>query len=227
MRRPLARLHVLKGHVIDWLAGRERVPDVAEHLFAGRPDVNLAGGDAQRLHQLVRVAQRQLARGEPGHGVSQNVLPRQPQPVHGPGRDDERLRRVQAARDADDHSFDAGARQPLEQAMHLDVVGFEAALVPFARIARRIGKPGEFPLQRHLACRDAKLERYVRHCLQALAAVAHRIAEAGHPHPVMHQAFQVNVRRDHLLAVRKPLRLRQQIGVLIDQRVPVPRQVGR
>ena len=59
-----------------------------------------------------------------------------------------------------------------------------------------------------------------------LAAVAHRIAEAGHAHPVLRQPLQVNVRRDHLLAVRKALGLGQQVGVLVDQRMPVPGQVG-
>ena len=64
VRGPLACLHVLKRHVIHRLAPGERVADVAEHLLAGRPDINLARRDAQRLHQLVRVAQRVLAGGE-------------------------------------------------------------------------------------------------------------------------------------------------------------------
>ena len=56
VRGPLARLHVLERHVVHRLACRERVADVAEHLLAGRPDVDLARRDAQRLHQLVRIA---------------------------------------------------------------------------------------------------------------------------------------------------------------------------
>ena len=79
--------------------------------------------------------------------------------------------------------------------MHLDVVGLEAALVALARIARHVGEAGNLALQGDLAFRHTELERDAPHRLQPLTAVADRIAEAGHPHPVLHQAFEVNVRR--------------------------------
>ena len=122
VRRALAGLDVLEGHIIDLFPARKRMADIAEHLLAGRPDIHLAGRDAQRLHQPPRVRQRQLAGGKPGHGVGQDIFAGQAHPVHRPGGDDERLGRVQTTRHTDNDAFGPGAGQPLEQAVHLDVV---------------------------------------------------------------------------------------------------------
>ena len=61
--------------------------------------------------------------------------------------------------------------------------------------------------------------------MHALPAIAGRVVKARRPHPVLEQPFQVNVRRDHLLAIGESLRFRQQLVVLVNQRVTIPGQV--
>ena len=50
------------------------MPDIVEHLFTRGADINFIGRDAQNIHELAGVSERFVARGEPWHGVGQNVL---------------------------------------------------------------------------------------------------------------------------------------------------------
>ena len=82
----------------------------------------------QRAHQLPRVALRPLAGREAGHGVGEDVGPRQPQRIHRPRRHDQRVRGIQPARHADDDLLDPRGGQALHQPVHLDVVRLVAVL---------------------------------------------------------------------------------------------------
>jgi hypothetical protein len=55
--------------------------------------------------------------------------------------------------------------------------------------------------------------------------VAHRVVERGHAHAVLGQPLQVQVREDDLLLVAEARALGQELVVLVDERVAVPRQV--
>ena len=67
------RLHVLEGDVVERLAAVRGVADIGQHLAGGRADVDLAGGDAERLHQPPGVGLGRGAGGEAGQGVGQDI----------------------------------------------------------------------------------------------------------------------------------------------------------
>ena len=153
--RPLARLDIFKGDVVIGVLLGERVSNVAKHLHRRRADVDLVSADAERLHQAVRVAACTLARGESGHGVRKNVGAGQLQPVHRVGSDNQRLSRVEAAREADHDLFDASGSQPLHQPVHLDIVGLVCLFVAPHCIARHEGKALDLAPQTVDALRQA------------------------------------------------------------------------
>ena len=223
---PLARLHVLERDIVNRLPARKRMADVAEHLEAGRTYIDLSGAHPKGGHEPGRVGAGQVAGGETRHRVGQDILARQPQLVHRLGGNDECLGRIQAAGDADDHALDARVGKPLNEAVDLDVVCLETTLVALQRIAWHVGKPGDVPAERDFFAREPQFKRNAAHRLNPLPAFGQRILKAGHPHPILPQPLEVDVGGDHLLAIGKPLRLRQQIAVLIDQGVSVPGQVG-
>ena len=93
-------------------------------------------GDAEGFHQSVRVLQRLTAGGESRHRKAEDVFPRQPETIHRLRGDDEGMRRIQAAGNPDDHPLEAAALQAFHQAVHLNVVRFEAAFVALLAITR-------------------------------------------------------------------------------------------
>src|ERR1041384_7016945 len=158
MGSALAGLHILEGHIIDWLVPGTGMADVAENFRASRANINFTGGDPERLHQVAGIGQSLLAGREARHRVSKDVLPGQPHPIHRLGCNDERLGGIQAARNPNDDALGSGAGETLEQTVDLDVVSFVAALVPLARITRNIGKARDLPLQRNFVAWHAKLK---------------------------------------------------------------------
>src|SRR3954452_14314023 len=119
-------LDVLEGDVVDLLAARERVADLLEHQLGGRRDVDLLGGDPERIHQLVRVRLGALAGREAGEREAEHVAARAARAIHRLGGDEQRVRRVEPARDADHALGVADRAQPLVQPRDLDVVGLVA-----------------------------------------------------------------------------------------------------
>ena len=140
VRSSLARLNVFEGHIINLLPAGEGVVDIAEHLGAGRANVDFRGRNTQGGHQAPRIAKRQLASRKARHRVCEDVFARQSQAVHSFGGDDEGVGGVQAPGYADNCALCAHARKPLKQAVDLDVVGLEPALVPLVRITGHIRK---------------------------------------------------------------------------------------
>ena len=53
-----------------------------------------------------------------------------------------------------------------------------------------------------------------------------RVAEGVLAHPLLRQPLEIDFRRDQLRLILEALRLGDDIAVLGDQRVPIPRQVG-
>lgn len=73
MAGAFASLDVFEGDVVLLFAVGEGVFDVAEHLEAGGLNVDFGAGDAEGLHEFVGVAMGEVAGGETGHGVGENV----------------------------------------------------------------------------------------------------------------------------------------------------------
>src|SRR5271167_1337049 len=108
MAGALARLHVLEGDVVNPFAFRVRMPDVLEHLHATRPDVYFVGRAAERLHKAARLLEGPRAGGEAGHRDGENILARRTETIHRPRAYQQRMRRIDSARDADDNALEAG-----------------------------------------------------------------------------------------------------------------------
>ena len=129
-------LHILERHVVERLALRRRVADIGEHLVGRRADVDLGAGDAERAHQPPGIGLRAAAGGKAGQRVGQDVGARQAERIHRARRDDQRLRRIEPARDADHQPLEPGRLQPLRQPLHLDVVGLVAIVAQHRRVGR-------------------------------------------------------------------------------------------
>ena len=228
MARPIASLHVLEGDVIYRLAARERVADVAQHLEARRPDINLGRGDFQRPHQPPGVLLGAVAGGEGRHGVGEHVLPRQAQAIHRPAGDDQRLRRIQPPGDADHQLRNARGAQALLQPVDLDVIRLVAAFVALGRVVRDVGETFDKASQRDgRLVRDDRLKAHAAEVRQRLAMLNGAVAVAGHPHALLAQAIEIDVGGDKLLALGEALGLGEQCRVLVNHRVAVPREISR
>ena len=159
VRGPLAGLDVFKGDIVDRLPLGKGVADILEHLHAARPDVDLVRFHAQRLHQAEGVAVGLFGCGKTGHRIGQDMGAGQIQEVHRPGGDDQGMRGVEPAGDADDDLVDPGGFQPLGQSLNLDIVGLVAALVPLGGIRRDVGKAGVFPVEEEAPLDGFRLQR--------------------------------------------------------------------
>ncbi len=185
-------------------------------------------GAAHRAHQAPRLVQRALAGGEPRHGVGEDVRARQPHHVHRARADDQRLRRIEPARDADHHLVGAHRAQALHQALHLDLVDLVAALVARGRIGRHVGEA----LVAALAAAAARPrgsgsgKRTLRKCDTASAWRAADCAEAVGAHAVLRDAVEIDVAGDQVRLVGEALGLGDARAVLVDHAVAVPGEVG-
>ena len=61
----------------------------------------------------------------------------------------------------------------------------------------------------------------------AVTQLERRVIEARHPHALLGQALEVDVRDDHLLGGCESLRLGEELAVLVNHPVAVPRQIRR
>ncbi len=193
---------------------------------AGRMSISRCGR-AHRLHQPPRLVERAPAGREARHRVRENVRARQPHHVHRPRADDQRLRRVEPARDADHHALGAHRLQALHQAVHLDVVHLLAARVARRRIGRDVGEPLVAPLERELAIgRQLGGEPHGAELRHLVGMAPDRLAEAVLAHAVLRDPVEIDVRGDELRAVGEAVRLGEQRPVLVDEPVAVPGEIG-
>ena len=116
------------------------MPDRAQHRSRGGADVDLADADPQRRHQRASVGERRVAGPEAGHRVGEHVRPRQAEAVDSPGGDDQRMGRVEPARDPDHDPVDPGRAKPRLQTRDLDPVDLLATLVAGAGFRRDVGE---------------------------------------------------------------------------------------
>ncbi len=183
-------LHILERQVVDRLAPRERVADIAQHAFGGGADVELPPGDAESLHQPDRVRLGVRGGGEAGHGVGKDIAARQPEQVERPAAHDQRVGGIEPARHADHHAFDPGRAQPLRQAGDLDVVGLVAILLEPCGIGRHERKALDLALQTDIAGRRIQPEGDAAERGGMAAAVG---VEAAHLHALVAQQVEVDI----------------------------------
>ena len=107
MGRPFSGLDIFESDVVNRFSLRAGVADVLEHLGAARPDVDFIGLDAERLHQGKRIAAGLVRCGETRHRIGQHMPSGKFQPVHRSGGDDQRMRGIEPAGDADHDLFDS------------------------------------------------------------------------------------------------------------------------
>ena len=114
-------------------------------------------------------------------------------------------------------------RQPLD----LDVVGLVAALVAFCRVRRHVGEAGVLPDQRDSPLRELHGEGHLPEPLDPVPEDPGVLAEARETHPVLDEAVQVDVGKDHLRFLCESLRFGKQRAVLVGHGLAVPGQVRR
>ena len=134
---------------------------------------------------------------------------------------------VEPAGDADDHFRDSRRAQALGETLHLDVVGLEAPIVPRRGIARHVGKPLDRSVQRDAPRRNLELQRDMPDLTHAVAVFARAVVETGHPHALLDETIQVDVGDDQLFVGGKAARFGEQIVVLENHGVAVPREIRR
>ncbi len=127
----------------------------------GRMSISLAS-TPERLHQAEGVAVGFLGRGKAGHRVGQDMGAGQLQQIHRPGGDDQGVRGVEPAGDADDDLVDSRGFQTLGQSLNLDVVGLVAALIPLGGVRRDVGKAGVFPVEEETPLDRVQISRSTR-----------------------------------------------------------------
>ena len=222
-----ARLDVLEGDIVRGLTLAVGVADVGQHLRGRRADVDLLEGRAQVLAQQGRVRLRALGRSKTGQRVAQNVRARSPQQVHRAGGHDQRVRRIQAARDPDDDLWVADRAQALDQAGDLNVVGLVAVLLQARGVVGDEGEAVDRSLQAQVGARrierdldllggQALVPREV-----ALCIVRERILALA----LGAQALQVHVGDRDVRALLEALADRQAFPGLVNHGLAVPSQI--
>ena len=225
--RAQARLHVLKGDVIDLLAAAERMADIGQHLRRRRLDVDLRRRDAQRLHQPPGIGVGFVRRAEARHRVGEDVLAAEAEAIHRPADDDQRMGRIEAARHADDGILGAARLQALRQSLDLDVVGLVAIVAQLGRIGRHIGEALDGALQRHALLGRIEREGKRPEALDPLLLLQRAIGEAVVAQALLPDATEVDVGLDHRRVLLEARGLDELVTDLVDRGMAVPGEIGR
>jgi hypothetical protein len=200
---------------------------VLQHLHRGGLDVDFLAGDAERLHERPRVGLGALGSGEAGHGETEDVRARQFEHVEGPRGHEQRMRRVEAAGDADHHALAVGDLQALHQSLHLDVECLVAVGVQAQRIVRHEGKAIDLALEARIDIRRFVREGDSPERVLRIARRHRRRVEGDGAHALLAQPLHIHVGHHHLALHREALVGRQQRSQLMDRGLPVPCEVGR
>ena len=163
---------------------------------------------------------------KPGHREGQHVAARAAEPVHRLARDDQRVRRVEAAAHADDGLGRADGVEPLLEAGDLDVVGLVAVELEPRRVVGHEREAVDLAHQADVALRRAERELDLAELVGGVVG-APVVVEAPLPQPLLPQPVEVDVDHGAARAVGEPLALAEQVAALVDHRLAVPAQVGR
>ena len=119
------------------------------------------------------------------------------------------------------------APQPLLEAGDLDVVGLVAVEVEALDVGRDERIALDAAPEPEVGVRRVERERDVAERVRAIGMGTAVVVERPHPPALLEQQVEVDVGHRPPVGVREALRLGEQHAVLVDGRLPVPRQVGR
>ena len=222
-----ARLDILEGHVVGGLALAVGVADVGQHLRGRRADVDLLEGRAQVAAQQRRVRLRALRCGKTGQRVAQDVRAWPAHQVHRAGSHDQCVRRIQAARHADDDLRVSDRAQALDQARDLNVVGLVAVLLQAGWVVGDEGEAVDRALQAQVrAWRvEGELDLLWSHALIPREVALRVVCEGVLALALGAQAFQVYVGDRDVRALLEALADRQAFPGLVNHGFAVPGEV--
>ena len=140
-----------------------------------------------------RVALGPLAGGEARQRERENVAARPVFAVHRTGGDDQRMRRVQTAGDADHHLRIVQRAQPLLEPGDLDVVGLVAILLQPCGIRGHEREALDLAAQSDVSARRVELELDAPERVCVDVVVHPVVVERAHPQPLRAQQLGVDV----------------------------------
>ena len=188
---------------------------VLEMLYAGLLDTDFADSHTEGVHQVDGIRVSTVGRSESRHGDTDNTLTGPSQLIESLYANQQRQRRIQSTRNADNGTLRFSMHQTLRQSGHLDG---EYLLTAFVQ---------RYPLRN-------KWMRFKSTCQVQIPAVdilrrdSYRkgrnticmASREGRIHPALRtQVFHINFTDDHLPFEREAFVCRQQSPVLINQSV--------
>ena len=175
-----------------------------------------------------RVRLRALRRREARHREAEDVLARQTERVERLGGDDQRVRRIETARDADDDALAVRHLHALHQALHLDVERFVAVLVEPRRVVRHERKA----VDRGARARRPRSSGWCSNAMRLNAVSGWPAATAA----LLNVSVRMRSSRRRSTSTsataiwlfpRKALGAGELRAELVDRRLAVPREIGR
>ena len=152
---------------------------------------------------------------------------RKAEPFECLGGDDQGVRGIEAAGDADHDLPDPDRLQPLRKPCHLDVVGLVAIEREPGRVGRDEGEALHLPLEPHIRHRRVEPERDAAERLARRKVPPAVVVEGAHPRPLLAQEVEIDVGERRPAARRKAFGLGEQHAVLENLGLAVPGEVGR
>ncbi len=165
-----------------------------------------------------------IRRRESRHRVSQNTAARQPQQIERLRANNQRLRRIQPAGNANDHLSESGRAQPLRQTGDLNVIGLVTILLQPRDIRRHERKPLDPPPQPQIVRGGSIRNPIVRQVRGDPAPVG---VERTHPQPFLPQQIEVDIGDRRLRLAGKAFGLRQHDAILEHRGLAIPGQIRR
>src|SRR5207237_6537336 len=138
----------------------------------------------------------------------------------------QRLRRIEPARDADDELLEPGRRETLRQALYLDVVGLVAIIREHRRIGRHERKALDPAAKVESTRWRGEIEFDAAKRRRRLPVQPRIIAEGVHAHALLPDAPDIDIGDRHLRCRAEPLGLGQHVADLEDAGLPIPGKIG-
>ena len=188
---------------------------ILEMLYAGLLDTDFADGHTEGIHQVNGIRMSAVGRPEARHSDADDALAGPSQLIESLYANQQRQRRVQSARDADNGTLRLGMHQPLRQSGHLNGKYLFTTLVQRRPLW---DKRMRFKSTRQIQILAVDILR--RDSYRKLRSTICMAGGKSRIHPALHaQVFHVNFADNHLPVERKTFVCRQQSPVLINQPV--------